>query len=232
MLRELNRLRRLSKGNPSYSQEGEDLLLDSIFFRINAKEPKDTGFYVDVGAHHPYIYSNTARMFKRGWSGINIDPSSETIRLFNKVRPKDKNLRTGVGTTSGELTYFKFSSPALNTFNEDVVAYHTKHGMPCIAKETIPIEPLSELLEVHLPSGQNIDFMNVDVEGFDYEVVQSNNWDVWRPTVVAIEQHSLSLAEVEETDIGKFFKVTGYVAWSKTASTIFYVEEGSVEKLR
>jgi hypothetical protein len=73
-----------------YSQNGEDIILQSLFPR------EHTGFYVDVGAHHPYRISNTYLLHQQGWSGINIDPNPETIAFFNRARPKDININIGV----------------------------------------------------------------------------------------------------------------------------------------
>ena len=67
----------------SYSQEGEDMILRRLF------EKQKTGFYVDVGAHHPKRFSNTFFFYKKGWSGINIDAMPNSMRLFDKIRPRD-----------------------------------------------------------------------------------------------------------------------------------------------
>ena len=93
-----------------YSQEGEDLILSRIF-------DKKVGFYVDIGAHHPFRYSNTYKLFQSGWSGINIDASPETINLFKRHRPKDINLNLGVSNCDGELEFYQFEDGAYNTFS-------------------------------------------------------------------------------------------------------------------
>src|SRR6185369_33711 len=85
-----------------YSQFGEDITLVRLL-------PEPTGFYVDVGAHHPQRYSNTYLLHKRGWSGINIDPNPDTIELFNRARPNDINLCAGVAAEEKELQYHMFS---------------------------------------------------------------------------------------------------------------------------
>ena len=79
----------------SYSQEGEDLIMEHFLFC------KPTGFYVDVGAHHPKKYSNTYRLYRRGWRGINIDANPGSMVEFRRVRPRDINVEAGVGAVSG-----------------------------------------------------------------------------------------------------------------------------------
>ena len=78
--------------NPSYSIEGEDRIVRTLLWRKH-----DKGFYVDVGAHHPFRFSNTYLFYTQGWSGINIDATPGSMKAFNKYRPRDINLEVGVG---------------------------------------------------------------------------------------------------------------------------------------
>ena len=90
----------------SYSQLGEDLILD--FFL----KGKGSGFYVDVGAYHPINLSNTYKFYKRGWSGINIEPNYTKFRLFEEQRSKDINLNIGIGGASLKAQFFVFDADA------------------------------------------------------------------------------------------------------------------------
>ena len=98
--------------NYSYSQEGEDMVLQRIFAQ------KEYGFYIDVGAHHPKRFSNTYLFYKKGWRGINIDALPGSMDLFNKVRPNDINLEVGIGYKEEELNYYMFNESALNSFSK------------------------------------------------------------------------------------------------------------------
>lgn len=226
------RLKESSRGSTAYSQEGEDFIIDSIFFFLNGRLRKDSGFYVDVGAHHPFTYSNTARLFDRGWSGINIDPSPEAIKLFDQFRPDDINLKYGVGEHSCCLTYFVYDVPAFNTFSEEAVAKNSATGVDWIRKESVAVESLGKLLMEHVPVGQKIDFLNVDVEGFDLTVLESNDWGRYRPNVIAIEQHGLSIVDVPASEVAVFLRRQGFVAWSKTTNTVFYVDADQAGALK
>lgn len=79
----------------SYAQEGEDMILHRIF------ERQSVGFYVDVGAHHPFRFSNTYLFYQKGWRGINIDAMPNSMRLFNRFRPRDINLECGISKGGG-----------------------------------------------------------------------------------------------------------------------------------
>jgi hypothetical protein len=98
----------------SYSQEGEDMILRRIF------AGKAAGFYVDVGAHHPFRFSNTCLLSELGWRGINIDADPTLIAAFNRHRPRDTNLSMGVSDAPGTLMFHIFNEPALNTFDPAV----------------------------------------------------------------------------------------------------------------
>src|SRR5215207_3271493 len=95
----------------SYAQEGEDLVLRRLF------EERTTGFFVDVGAHHPRRFSNTYLFYRAGWRGINVEPNPDLTPLFARERPRDVTLQLGVSDVPGMLTYFRFNDGALNTFD-------------------------------------------------------------------------------------------------------------------
>lgn len=79
----------------SYALQGEDLILREFF------EYAKNGFYVDVGAHHPFRFSNTYLFYQSGWRGINIDAMPGSMKLFNRFRPKDINIECGVAFNGG-----------------------------------------------------------------------------------------------------------------------------------
>lgn len=201
----------------SWSQEGEDIVLRRIF------ERQKDGFYVDVGAHHPKRFSNTYLFYRRGWSGINIDAMPGSMSSFEKTRPRDVNIEMGVAQSTGELDYYVFNEPALNGFSADLADEREKASNPYFVKEVIKVAvlPLSEILTHHL-GGKNIDFMSVDVEGLDLEVLKSNDWTKYRPKFVLAEVLKSSLHEIEAHPIAVFMKSKGYVLYAKQVNTVFF----------
>lgn len=95
----------------SYSQEGEDMIMRRLL------SGKKDGFYVDIGAHHPFRFSNTYHFYKQGWRGINIDARPKIMRTFDRMRPRDTNIECAIGETEGYLDYYCFAEPAFNGFN-------------------------------------------------------------------------------------------------------------------
>jgi FkbM family methyltransferase len=204
--------------NVSYSQEGEDLILKRIF------EHKKNGFYIDVGAHHPKRFSNTFIFYKMGWRGINIDAMPGSMKKFKKSRPKDLNIEAGIMESPGIMNYYIFNDTALNTFNEDLAKERgKKSGILKIVQ--IQTYRLYEILEKYLPLGTNIDFLTVDAEGFDLEVLSSNNWEKYHPDYILVEITKISLDNIDNHVITKFLKKHNYKVFCKTFNTVFFKQD-------
>ena len=201
----------------SYAQEGEDIVLKRIF------SGQSTGFYVDVGAHHPMRFSNTYSFYKLGWSGINIEPNPNSFNLFTKYRSRDINLNYGIAKNKGNLEYYMFDEPALNTFDSEVLN-NRKTNTYYKHTKTIHIDvmPLADMLKLHIPNDIKVDFLSIDVEGLDLEVLISNDWQKYRPNWVLVEQ--LNLKDIEHLDFEThhYMKSVGYVLFAKTFNTLFY----------
>lgn len=203
------------KYNKSFSQEGEDMIL------LRVLGDKKNGFYIDVGAHHPVRFSNTNHFYKKGWSGINIDPLPGSMTLFDKKRPRDINLESAVGR-AGRLTYYMYDEPALNTFDEKLVSSRKRQKIPYDVVQTkkITIKPLDVILKKYLPKNTKIDFLTIDVEGKDMEVLQTNDWLVFRPEYILVECHGYGCLELDKDKKIRFLAKKGYVPIAKTFSTV------------
>ena len=206
--------------NLSYSQEGEDLILSRFFGE------KKEGLFIDVGAHHPFRFSNTNMFYNKGWRGINIDPLPGAIDLFNNYRPFDVNLPFGIAKVQGSLVYYNFSDPALNTFSkEKAEQIETQTNYKLISKINCQVFPLSLILEKYLSDNSKIDFLTIDCEGLDLEVLSSNDWDKYRPTIVLAESHTSNINQMHTCMIYNFMTEKGYELYAKTHYTFFYKDK-------
>lgn len=187
---------------PSFSSAGEDMILRHII-----GSDKMEGFYVDVGAYDPVLGSNTYFFYTNGWRGINVEARPGSRKLFDKVRPRDTNLEVGVSREHGELTYYFISEDStMNSFSREFLE-HTG-AISAVKREIqVPVMPLSDILERHLPEGQRIDFMSVDVEGHDLQALESNDWERFRPRFVVVEDKEV---EAERSEIVRFMRGQGY----------------------
>jgi FkbM family methyltransferase len=201
----------------SYSQEGEDMILDRFF------EQRSTGFYVDVGAHHPQRFSNTYRLYRRGWRGLNIDANPGSMAMFQRVRPRDINIEAAVASGRERLTYYTFSEPALNGFHRALALEYAAGGHPVLAEVTIVTSPLWELLDQHLPPNTMIDLLTVDVEGLDYNVLRSNDWTRYHPEFVLVECIGRTTLEQASSDpLAQLLVRQNYSMVAKTMNTVLF----------
>jgi hypothetical protein len=187
-------------------------------------EWKAVGFYVDIGAHHPKRFSNTYIFYQRGWRGINIDALPGTMKVFNKHRPRDINLEIPIGERIEELTYYTFNDPALNGFSVELSTIRNDmERYRIISKKKMTTLPLADVLDRYLPDGQEIDFMTVDVEGWDLKVLKSNDWSKYQPKVVLVEIENTDLSDLENNTIVRFLREKDYLVFAKCVNTwIFY----------
>lgn len=218
-------LKRIFRGDLSmdpqlcYGQEGEDLILDRMLDR------QSQGFYVDVGAHHPARFSNTYLFYRNGWSGINIDAEPGAMEKFRKVRPRDINIECGVGSKPGRLAFYRFNEPALNTFDQHEARLKDSPPYKLIDTVDVEVQRLDELLMRYLPKNQQIDFLSIDVEGKDLEVLQSSNWEQFRPRIVLAETLRTDILQMRECPVVQFLGSVGYRPVSKSYNTTFFVAE-------
>jgi FkbM family methyltransferase len=205
----------LAYGALSFAQEGEDMVLRRLF------EGRGTGTYVDVGAHHPWRFSNTYWFYRQGWSGLNIDATPGSMHAFRRARPRDRNVEAAVAGAARTITFFAFDEPAMNTFDPAAVEHAKAAGCRVVEERELRTTTLAELLREHLPGGR-IDFLSVDVEGFDAEVLGSNDWDAFAPEVVLAEVRVETLDEVQASPVAQVLGSQGYVLFSKLVNTAIF----------
>lgn len=199
-----------------YSCFGEDAVINNI---LNGKK---NGFWVDVGAFHPEKYSNTKFFSERGWTGINVEPNIENFKLFKQRRPADINLNLGVFTQESKLDYYSFIDGLYNTFDEKLKDDLVKKGVQQIGTNSIRVTTLANIIKENCPDRQ-IDFLNVDVENLDLEVLQSNDWDKYTPSVICVEDHEYDASTgVPNSRISTFLTDKGYILDSKCRFSLIF----------
>jgi FkbM family methyltransferase len=216
----------------SYSQDGEDMVLKSFFEDRKDKEKYKTykGFYVDVGAHHPFRFSNTAYFYQKGWRGINIEPTPDLIKHFRRYRKRDINLNVGITNQASELTFFVFNDHALNSFDNKLSQNRNEDSTPYkIVKELkIQTRRLADILDEYLPENQKIDFLSIDAEGLDLEILKSNNWEKYVPDFILVEQNlsEFMIENIDKDEIYNFLTDNNYNMVAKTKRTSIFEKNG------
>ena len=190
---------------PYFSQFGEDVVIGQLL-------KKGKGFYVDVGAYHPISFSNTYLLYRKGWSGINIEPNPKGFSLLQKFRTRDINLNLAVSESQGKISMLN-STTMSRIIEPDQI--ETKSDI--FTAETLP---LRTILEEHVVDGTKIDLLSIDCEGHDLAVLKSNDWRKYRPDVVVVEDFDKS----ENTDIDQELNRHGYKLHCKMALSKIYTK--------
>jgi len=208
---------RLNERGMSFANEGEDVILNDLF------PANHRGFYVDVGAHHPYRYSNTAFFSLRGWSGINIDAAPGTLETFTRLRPNDITVECAVGERNEDKTFFVFDEPALSTFEPERARQLEKETHYRVKEvRSLPMRRLDSILSEHLPAGRAIDFLSVDVEGHELAVVHSNDWQRYRPRFVLLELLGRGIFDLAGDPVVHEMRKLDYEPFVKGTRTVFF----------
>ena len=172
----------------SYSFNSVDLIIEYLF------KKHSNGFYIDIGAQHPISNNNTYLLYKKGWSGINIDLDKSNIDLFNIARPNDLNINFALSDKEGETDYFYFhdGSP-INSLNKEVSS-HQKANYKEIKK--IKTDKLDNIL-YQINFKKNIDYLNIDVEGHELFVLKGFNLSKYKPSIISVEYLDLNMKRLE-----------------------------------
>lgn len=179
------------RANLFYSQFGEDLIVRHIFSQLGIYSP----FYIDIGAHHPSFLNNTFLFYRNGASGLNIEPDPFLFKKIAKRRPRDINLNVGVSFNGQEekIDFYIMSARSLNTFSKAEAERVQAFGSYSITEVTkVSTVNINNLFKNYLKDVR-IDFLTVDVEGLDFEIIKTIDFDLIKPKVICVE--TLSYAE-------------------------------------
>lgn len=205
----------------SYSQCGEDLIVEFI---LNAMKVKDIR-YLDIGAHHPYYLSNTALFYEKGAIGVCVEPDPELFKEIKKYRKRDICLNVGVGLNGHrEASFFIMSAPTLNTFSEEDAMKYEKGSHNILKKIKLPLLSINEVIQDNFDLCPN--FISLDVEGLDFEILKTFDFSKYRPEVFCIETLTYTENNSEEKieKINEFMISNDYFVFADTYINTIFVD--------
>lgn len=204
-----------------YSQHCEDIIIYNLFNVLGIEKPS----YIDVGAFHPYSISNTALFYLNGSRGINVEPNPDFISLFNKERPDDINVNVAIGAKQGILPFYNVGS--IWTLSYDLALFWQKQhfGENLIIKKhkEIQVITLPEIIEQH-SNGKFPDFMSIDCEGLDYDILEICDFSQGKPLIIC--------AEMIGAKANQMMYEKGFVVYSITSSNTIYVRDEVLNRLK
>lgn len=210
-----------SKIYPSYSQAGEDQIVRYIFQATGIQQPT----YLDIGANHPYICSNTYLFYSRGSKGVCVEPDENCFALLKKSRKRDKLLQAAIGAKAGNADLYVFPDPysGWNTLSqEEAESRQAQTGVKIKKVLRIPVMDINEVMASHFNPHPN--FISLDVEGLDLEILQSIDFTRFKPEVICVETVTFSMKQEEQklSSIASFLLEKDYFIFGDThINTIF-----------
>ena len=211
----LLKIYRNKKPSLHFGEFGEDIFINRILKNINQ------GKYVDVGCYHPYKGSLTFKLYKRGWNGVNIDVSKTSIDLFNMSRKKDINLNLAISNFDGETFYYE-NSP-INQQNSliQMNKLQKKIKIKCLTLDTV----------LNNKNLDEFDYLNIDVEGSELEVIKGFNLKRFNPKLITIENNDLTIDEYLKSEVCKILIENDYILVNKIGVTNFFMPSKLVYKI-
>ncbi len=203
------------KPGSHYAEFAEDVMVNRIFQNFKS------GFYVDVGAYHPYKGSLTFGLYNKGWKGLNLDISETSIDLFNLARPKDININCAISDFSGDTYYYENS--AINQQNSLINSDKNQK------KIKIQSYKLSEIINFNKIN--KVDFVNIDTEGNELQVLKGIDFDKINPVLFTIEDNSFEINDVNKKEKIKFLEEKNYKLINIIGVTMFFVKNEYVSEV-
>ncbi len=200
-----------------YSCFGEDLFIKNFF------EKDNKGYYVDVGSYHPFFWNNTYLLYKKKWNGINIDANPLSIELFDIARKDDYNFNLAVTNQKKNKIklFYRRKMNVLNTTDESFAKKNFPNGYE--SKE-IDCLSLNNILAKTNFKNKIIDFLNVDVENTEIDVLESLDFNIYKPRLICVEIHIENPNSLKSNSTYKFLDEKGYkIVWKKEYSYIFTI---------
>jgi len=172
----------------SCAQNYEDVMLWRALKHIKK------GFYIDVGAYSPSSDSVTKLFYDASWRGINIEPNPIFVTPYSDERKEDINLSVAVSSEDGEAEMFFVSNPGLSSLNQEIAEGHSKLGWEA-SPSVVNVKTLTSICTEYCLD-KEIHFLKIDIEGFEKQALQGNDWGKFRPWVIVVEA-TLPMSQVE-----------------------------------
>jgi FkbM family methyltransferase len=210
------------KARATYSQTGEDIIIQYLFDSLKIKKPT----YLDIGTNQPLICNNTYHFYSKGCYGVCIEPDKNMVDVIKKKRPGNTILNIGIGLSdSPAATFYLFPSHvnSWSTFSEEEAIIREKETGIGFTSVLVPLKPINTIIKEHFTTYPN--FISVDVEGLDLDILQSLDFEKYKPEVICVETITFGYLDntAEKIDsISQFMHSKGYFTYADTYINSIY----------
>ena len=202
----------------SYSQCGEDILIDFVFQQLHLSKIS----YLDIGANDPVFLNNTYWFYKRGSNGICVEPNPALFKNIKRKRSRDLCVNAGVGVSDQrEIDFYIIDPDTLSTFSKESAEVSVKAGYHLKNVVQIPLIPVGNIIEQYLGHAPHL--VSLDTEGLDLQILQSFNYALYRPIVFCVE----TVAFMETKKIKPIFDLmeeNNYFVYADTFLNTIFVD--------
>lgn len=210
----------------SYSQCGEDLIVDFVFKIVLGVSEIS---YLDIGAYHPTDLNNTYLFYSQGHQGVCVEPDPVLFEEIKRIRPRDTCLTAGVGGLGrAKAEFYRMTTRTLNTFSRAEAERYQNYGGQKIEEVLeVPMISVNTIIEDHFPSGPS--YVSLDVEGLDLEILKSFDFGRYRPSVFCVETltYTEDRSERKLHEIIEFMSSQGYFVYADTYINTIFVDRDS-----
>lgn len=220
----------------SFSQFGEDLILESLFNQLEIRNPT----YLDIGANDPRYINNSYYFYLHGSRGVLIEPNEYLYKKNKKIRPRDIVLNVGVGISNvNEADFYLFPNFAngLSTFSEAEALHWKNVGMKGLGKINyekvvrIPLISIDTILETYF-SPESPNLISLDIEGLDFDILKAINFNKYTPDVICVETMGYDEKgnTFKKNDIIDYLKLKGYWCYADTRVNTIFVRSNFLQR--
>ena len=207
----------------SYSQQGEDLIIQRL---ISHTVKIDKKFYVDIGGFHPIAFSDTYLLYQNGWRGYVFDWSITLANDYKKYRPRDKYFSKIIGANNNADQEFYVSK--YRNYSLIDTKYPSADEMQLLKKtRVIQVNLNDELKKLKI---KKIGFLKIDAQNADEEIIESFDFQTFRPNLISVEILGNNLEEWMKSKIYKILIKNDYVLVSAAPISIFFACKKSLKK--
>lgn len=212
----------------SYSQCGEDIIVNLLFRALKIEKKEGNLTYLDIGANDPIHMNNTYFFFKKGYRGVCIEPDPVMFEKLERARKRDICLNLGIGVDNGtrEADFYVMTANTLNTFSKEDALRFESFGHVKIEKIIrIPLVPINNLLNDYFNTCP--DFISFDIEGLELEVLNSFDFETFKPAILCVETLTYANDNTEQKipEIIDLVESKGYLVFADTYINTIFVDE-------